>query len=412
MITQRTFVRASAVVAALAAPLLHAQTRALSYCSAPAARRPSLPAVIPIEIRNNHVTFTVCRGDKKLTFVLDTGAGNSIFDMETAKSMGVVLGAPGRANGGGAGTVPMAQVPHDSVYIPGISLTVPISTAIDFRSITGPEGSTLEGILGADFIARYIVALDYRNSEMRLYDRNAFTYSGSGTTVPFTLRGAFIFVSAELGLADGARVPGTFVVDVGSSLPLALAKPFVEANNLRSRVGPTVHRPSGRGVGGTSVADIGRVETLNLGGVEIKRPIAHLYGDSAGVFSSSNLGDGNIGADILRRYTVYLDYRARTMILEPHAGTAEPFEADMSGVQLVAAGGPRLTVEFVLPASPAGEAGLMKGDTVVAIDGEPVSSATLEPFRKRMRTANERVAITIRRDGTERVLAFVTRRLV
>ena len=31
-------------------------------------------------------------------------------------------------------------------------------------------------------------------------------------------------------------------------------------------------------------------------------------GDSAGVFSTSSLGDGNVGADILRRFTVVLDY--------------------------------------------------------------------------------------------------------
>lgn len=57
--------------------------------------------------------------------------------------------------------------------------------------------------------------------------------------------------------------------------------------------------------------------------------VVALFGDSAGVLSSNSLWDGDIGADILRRYVVFFDYRANRMIRGPHAGTSEPFEADI-----------------------------------------------------------------------------------
>jgi hypothetical protein len=55
-------------------------------------------------------------------------------------------------------------------------------------------------------------------------------------------------------------------------------------------------------------ADIGRVAALKLGRLEIERPITSLQGDSAGVMSGNAEWIGNIGGDILRRFTVFLDY--------------------------------------------------------------------------------------------------------
>jgi hypothetical protein len=382
-------------------------------CVTKPAQKPKLPVVLPIELHANHVFVHVCRGTTPLLFVLDTGAGSSTFDLQTAKGLGVTLGAPFQVGGAGAGTVGAARITPDAVVIPGASINVPIAAAIDFSSITGPEGGQMQGILGADFISRYVVAIDYRNSELRLYDRDVFKYDGAGTTVPFTIVGAFIHVRGDVGLADGMSLPGDFVVDVGSSLALALAKPFVENNRLRDRIGSTVHRPSGRGVGGAAFADVGRVATFRIGGVAVQRPVTYLYGDSAGVFSGSSLGDGNVGGDILRRFTVYFDYRGRRMILEPHAGTNEPFETDMSGLQLTGSGSnPGLSVAFVVPSSAAWDAGLVKGDTVVSVNGNAVNASSLELLRQRLRREGESVEFTVRRNGADVIVRLVTRRIV
>jgi hypothetical protein len=271
----------------------------------------------------------------------------------------------------------------------------------------------MQGILGADFISRFVVALDYHRMQMRLYESDKMIYDGPGTFIPFTLVNGFIRVNADVVLADSTRLRGNFVVDVGSALSLALSKPFVEQNHLRDRVGPTVHRPSGRGVGGPAMADVARIASLNIGGVAIKQPIAFLYGDSAGVFSSNNAGDGNIGGDILRRFVTYFDYKGRTMILEPNEVTNEPFEADMSGLQLaVNRDGAGFTIDFVVTESPAGDLGMKKGDIVVAIDGKPADAAHLDALRTRFRRAGEHIAITVKRGTTPIVFQIVTRRLV
>jgi predicted metalloprotease with PDZ domain len=117
------------------------------------------------------------------------------------------------------------------------------------------------------------------------------------------------------------------------------------------------------------------VASLRIGDVELKAPITALCGDSAGVFTANNdAWIGNIGGEILRRFTVIFDYQAKRMTLEPNASVADPFEADMSGLSITAQTGPsHLIVDFVVPSSPASEAGVSAGDSLVTINGISVT---------------------------------------
>jgi S1-C subfamily serine protease len=71
-----------------------------------------------------------------------------------------------------------------------------------------------------------------------------------------------------------------------------------------------------------------------------------------------------------------------------------------------------MLVDFVVPDSPAAEAGLVEGDVVVAIDDQPIHARTLLDLRPRLRREGERVTVTVLRDGTRRAITLVTRRLV
>lgn len=138
-----------------------------------------------------------------------------------------------------------------------------------------------------------------------------------------------------------------------------------------------------------------------------------LNGDSAGVFSNSSLGDGNIGGDILRRFTVLLDYARKNLILERHSGSDDPFEIDMTGLSMMpVAGGAGLVVESVVRGSPAATVGIVAGDTVVAIDDKPATLVALEAVRPRMLREGQRLTFTVRRRGADVELLVVTRRLV
>src|SRR3954464_15284927 len=68
-----------------------------------------------VAIQNNHFVITVCRGDRPLSFVLDTGAGVSIIDMSLAKELGIPMLSTFSSRGGGNGASAGAATRRDSV---------------------------------------------------------------------------------------------------------------------------------------------------------------------------------------------------------------------------------------------------------------------------------------------------------
>ena len=387
--------------------------RAAVCSSAPVQADDSGLTRVPIDISNNHVFVTACADERQLDLLLDTGAAQSNFDMTVARSLGIEFDHSFQARGAGAGSVAASSFRPRGVTIAGTTLTQPVGMAIDFERLTPREGRRIDGILGADFIKRFVVEIDYQNSELRLHDKDRFRYTGRGASVPLDFANDHPVIDAALRLKDGDVLTGRFIVDVGASGPLSLVKAFVEKHRLRERAGPVVVRRSGGGVGGPAESAIGRVAALSIGGLELSAPITHMYGDAAGVFSANPNWIGNIGGDVLRRFTVYFDYERKRMILEPNQRFGEPFEADMSGATFIGTADPaQLTVDDLVPGSAAAEAGLHVGDLIVEVEGQPVGARTLLDLRARVRRDSEAVQMTVLRNGARHTVSFKTRRLI
>ena len=399
---------AAATVAASSTP-----TFGVRACPSAAAEPSSEPTTIPIEVWSNHIYVKVCISDRELEFILDTGAGVTSLDLNTAKQLGVGLGQTFTVGGAGPGRVAGARVNVATVTLVGTSIAQSVASAIDLSSIPAREGHRMDGILGDDFIGRHVLALDYEHSELRVYDRDAFTYSGSGVSVPVTLINLFPHIDADFRLADGATLRARCVIDVGSGGSLSLTKPFVDEHHLLDRVGPTIRRTGGGGVGGSATSDIGRLASMSIGGIELARPLVNLFGDSAGTLSRSVSWQGNIGGAILRRFTVYIDYQRKRMIFEPNASKNEPFEADMSGLGIGMNDSlTTIVVQSVAPNTPAAEAGIAAGDLIVSVDAAASNQRVLGQLRERLRRPNERVTLVVRRGSENRRVEFVTRRAI
>jgi hypothetical protein len=372
----------------------------------------STPATIPVDISNNHVFVKVCVGDRVLDFILDTGAPSSFFDLARAKEVGLRLDGGFQARGAGSGTVAGAQVKNGAVILAGSDLKQPISAAIDLSRLVPREAHHMDGILGFDFLNRFVVAIDYAKSELRLYDRDAYRYDGSGVSMPITFANNHPLVDAEVRLLDGTTIKGRMIVDVGSASSLSIAKPWVEEHHLRERVGPTLKRRAG-GVGGQAANEVGRVASLRIGGLEVRNPTAILFGDSAGVFTERGPWVANIGGEVLRRFTLILDYKNKRMVFDPNDQLSSAFNADMFGAALIMDDSlATIHVETVFDGTPASEAGLQTGDAVIAVDGTRASLETLRDLRRRVRREGERVQLTVRRGGGEKTITVTTRRLI
>jgi predicted metalloprotease with PDZ domain len=138
------------------------------------------------------------------------------------------------------------------------------------------------------------------------------------------------------------------------------------------------------------------------------------------VFSQANNGpfastgtQGNVGAAILEKFQVILDYKQNRIILEPNTQFNKPITYNSSGLFLVSFGPNYATfkIEAIADNSPASEAGLHKGDILIAIDGRPVTEYTLSRLRSMFQDAKQ-CELTIERGQEHLRLTLKPRGLI
>src|ERR1041385_1210057 len=100
--------------------------------------------------------------------------------------------------------------------------------------------------------------------------------------------------------------------------------------------------------------------------------------------NSSRHYDGLLGGQILRRFKLVVDLSRRRIAFQSNGSLNDPFEADMSGLELVADGDALATyvIDDLEPNTPAIEAVIKGGETLLAIDNNPATNFSVEEIRR------------------------------
>jgi predicted metalloprotease with PDZ domain len=154
-----------------------------------------------------------------------------------------------------------------------------------------------------------------------------------------------------------------------------------------------------------------RITGLDLGPFHLTGPVAAIPSSTVGALANPDVA-GFIGAGILSRFTVDWDYEHKTMTLTPNHRYGEPFEADASGLRLVAdePDWKTIRVAAVSPGGPAAEAGLEAGDVLRSVNGK--APPLLYELRKLLEHPGSSVRVTILRSGKQNTMTIQLRRLV
>ncbi|HVH55196.1 MAG TPA: aspartyl protease family protein [Vicinamibacterales bacterium] len=401
---------ALALVIALAVP--GPSTREPAFVLQPST---GAPVTITFELVTRHViVHAKVNNSRPLWFVLDTGANAAIVTMATATELGLTLEGNVQGRGAGPGTQAGRRVKNATWSLVGLEkISQPVSLALPMTLLPSGLGHDVDGIIGGEFIKQFVLALDYQARTITFHDRKTFRYNGNGQTLPldFTADGHPVLKAAVTPLG-GAPIEHRFMLDIGSGLALALHSPFVAEHNLLREQSGTIRAIGMAGAGGVSVGRLGRVGTVQIGTFTIANPITLLSEDKAGAFANASLA-GNIGAQIASRFRMIFDYGRRSIILEPSATFADPFDRAMSGIALRGEGSDHRTfrVKEVLENSPATEAGLAEGDVITSIDGVAASTLTLTAILEMLDKAVAR-ELTLQRGEQVLKVTLTPRRLI
>ena len=254
-------------------------------------------------------------GGPPVPFVIDTGASIHVVDSEIAGRAGTVNRSPREMAGGGESTV-HAEIAEPLTFEAG-GLRWPAQRAAVVNLGYG-RTKHFAGLIGAPVLMRYTVQFDFAARSLRLLDSSSYTPPAGAVRVPFELQEDLPIVHATVDAGSGP-VDARLMVDTGASQFVDLNRPFVDAHRLADLIPNAAPRDRPAALGGTAPFLYGTARRFILGGIVFDRPVVGLSRARTGSSSRSDR-DGIIGNDLLRHFTVTVDYGRDTLVLEKSSG--------------------------------------------------------------------------------------------
>ena len=356
----------------------------------------------PFQLLANGIYFeAMVNGKGPHLFALDTGSTNSVIASELIAELGIVTGARFAATGAGSDANAAARIDTLDFVLPeGVTRTTKQGATVSMAGLWPLIGRKFYGVVGYDVVQPFVVEIDYAKRSMALHDPAAYRPTGRGTTFPAKLWAGYDpQIAGEMLVPGRPPIPVRFTLDTGAGGTIVSA-PLVDTYHLLDAVGRTA-AVRDQGIGGAEPSEVlARISAFRIGPYAVTAPVVALSRDRHGSLASESISV-NLGGNILRRFTVVIDYARATVTLEPNDTLHDPFPSDASGLLLQASGAEYRTfvVASVAAASPASEAGLQPGDRITAVDGRATADHALWELQDELKRAGTTIALTIARDG-------------
>jgi predicted aspartyl protease len=347
-----------------AAASARAQDAGPAPTNSPPAGSPPGPLVGRFEITTNHPwTAVFLEGQGPFRFLLDTGASTAVIDPDLAARLNLKRLEDVQLRGATAErTVSMF-----------VSDRVVVAERLRQRGAVTFVAGTLagfDGVLPGALLTGTNTEIDFAAREFRIYgaaqpDRTGFTrlplVEGPGKSD----RGRLV-VRVKL---DGR--PVDLLIDTGGTGSVLLSGEYVGKNKLWDRYPKWTHA-EGMGIMNAFQVRLVRARSLQLGPTEFDRPVVNLTDPFN---PPGDQGDGVLGMDVLRRFTLSTDPVGKALWVKPNAAVKDPFRYNRAGFEAdftPGAGG--VAVTSVQAGTPAARAGLMVGDRLPNItDGRDLA---------------------------------------
>jgi hypothetical protein len=377
---------------------------------------------LPFQLHSNLILVKVrINSSDTLNFILDTGVSHTLVtDPAALDRRKLNTTRKVKLSGAGEGNELTATVAIDNELAMGSIRASHHNIVLldtDLLKLSEYVGVPVHGIFGYDIFNSFVVSIDFRNRELTLTSPKKYKYRPRyGDRYPIIIQNTKPYLDVLAMLPGERTVPLRVVLDTGAGHALMVdGQPSVCA---LPRPDKLIRAQLGRGLNGVINGSLGRIEGIRLGRHRLEQVIASFPDSSAFGMKLVNTADrqGNIGCELLRRFTVTFNYPEQYIVLKPVKKLLrERFEHDMSGMELRAKGQDFRTyfIEKVIPESPADEAGLLEGDELLFVNNENVNTLNISDIYKVLqRGEGKEVTMIVRRNGSIIVAQFALKRVI
>lgn len=315
----------------------------------------SAVAMLPFEVGGTSTIVLSVRVNESapLRFILDSGASSCVIDRTRAQRLGLRFEGKGEGHGAGRGTVPYRFVATPVAFRAGqLRFGCERVVAIDLSGQRAIFGFPVDGILGHDFFSGRVVQIDFDARIVRLYDPSGFRAPPGADTLPLDLIRRLPYVTAVLTVPGRPPQRRALLLDTGS-------EDAVDDSIILASPGPKRTVTGGVGLGQEYQVVLGLLDSVQLGRVTLR----NVPGVAPGV--------ALVGTSVLHKFFVTLDYPRARLYLVPDPQYFPDLAPALlgSGLTLRGATDGGVLVHEVFAGSPGGQAGILRGDRIVAVDG-------------------------------------------
>jgi len=355
-------------------------------------------------------------GNGPYNFILDTGVSPMIItDTVLAKTLDLQNMRSIKINGYGEGG------DIDAYFTPLLSATIGFATAKnlptvilknDVFNLSSHIGKRIYGLIGYTFFQSFVVRINYISKRINF----SLPIEGrklKGQRLDLEILDNKPYINTQIVTAEQGPLDVKLIVDCGASHALSLEKLNEQHFPVPKE---TISANLGVGLSGEISGNIGRVLKINLGDYSFDNVLTNFpkYSEAAAK-ATQKLRNGNLGSDILKHFTVTFDYSNKAMYLRKNENFKQPFEHDMSGMEIYADQNQfnQFYIGRIEEDSPAEKAGLLVHDELVSVNFKKVENYTLDELSAVLKSDNGKtVLIEIWRENRTHVFLMKLKRRI
>lgn len=392
---------------------------------------------VDFKLVNNLIVVKAKINGKELSFLLDTGIKKTmLFNLVFSDSLILNNVERLKLSGLGEGEPINAIRSKGNLFEMGgiVNPDMPVFVIIDdLFDLSAKLGVDIHGIIGGDLFEDFVVKINYSSERLTFYNPDTFEYAKCKGCESFPLEfysnKPFVNVDVENHLGKEFEVKLLIDSGGGDSLwlfPYSHPDIVISDNYFDDFLG--------RGLNGNIFGKKSRMKKLKLGSFEFENASVS-YPDSTSMLKMHSNKDrnGTLGAGILKRFIVIMDYPNHRITLKKNAKFfKEPFLYNKSGIELsfgrdmlVQEKGPRMVhsgdsnssiteifynygltykpsfqIVLIRKGSPAHYAGLLEGDILLEINGTPAYSLEMtEVIQLFSQKDNKKIRLLVDRKG-------------
>lgn len=292
--------------------------------------------VIPFKLINNLVFIPIKVNGVELNFLLDSGVEETIlFSMEEKKEVSFNNVQKIKLRGlGSEAEIEGLKSTNNTLETHGLKSHNHLLYIILDQSfnLSSHIGIPVNGIIGYQFFKNNLVEVNYQKRKIIIHSNNKKIQKRiekTFKTIPITIERSKPYIMAN-AIVDSVNISSKLLIDIGNS------DAFWVFENNKIKL-PKKNFPDflGKGFSGDVEGHRGKIKKFSIGEFDFKNPIV-AFPDSTSIRNVKMVPGriGSVGGEVLKRFTVILDYEDQKMYLKKNSKFSEPFTYNKSGITL------------------------------------------------------------------------------